>query len=110
MSDPDFGEELDRMDRNFKRIADERDALRADLAKAQARVAELESGCWCASLKVDGAEALAAVRLAQEAWGRIIWMAEKYAEEGGRYGPEQRDYDEAVKDFAALDQAFGSGT
>lgn len=54
--------------------------------------------------------ALAAVRLAQEAWGRIIWMAEKYAEAGGRYGPEQRDYDEAVKDFAALDQAFGSGT
>lgn len=43
-----------------------------------------------------------------EAARSILWMAERYAEAGGQYGPERRDYDEAAAILiAALAKAKG---
>lgn len=40
-----------------------------------------------------------ALRGALETAERILWMAERYAEDGGTHGPEARDYREAVEDI-----------
>lgn len=82
-------------------------AARLECAKAQARVAELESGCWCASLKVDGAEALAAVRLAQGVCDELLTSgASIYGD--GRLSDEMRA--QVIAASNAIGKAFGSRT
>ena len=81
-------EQVDALER---RLASDNQGDASDLADEARRARESE----------------AALRKALKAAERILWMAEKYAEDGGSGGPEMRDYTEAIEEITTLKAKAG---
>jgi hypothetical protein len=77
------------------RIAAERDE-----ALAQAERHRTGSIYWNGRMAEENAEA-ARLKRALDATTRVLWMAEHYADAGGKGGPERRDFDAALATCAA---------